>query len=209
MANTKPDNTNLHIDLKNKISRLEQLDSARIEERKSLYTIYKWRAPDRLLMPKSREWYASLTVVFLVAIAFSVLLGEYLLMFAIIAVMILTYISQSINPKLIDHEITNKGLLSSGKLYTWDKIDGFWISKRGTSYILIIDLKPNSRMPSRLIILAGAASPKVLVEYLYNHIPYFDSQEAGIDLINVFTTGNHTLLTDWIQPVDNRLSEEN
>lgn len=191
-------------DIKLKLQSLQaQLDQAeksaevRKLEAAPLQTILRWDAPNRVYVERGRPWYVTISFLFMVAIAFAAITKEPLLILALLALMALVYVSASIKPKLVGHEITNKGIRTNNQLYQWRSIEGFWISRRAGQQILIVDLRGNVN-PNRILLLIGSADPVKILEILNKHIPYLTRKEIGEDIVNIFTLGEYEPITKFL-----------
>ncbi len=183
--------------LKQDLALAEQIQRDRELEIAPLQSIYTWEAPNRVYSEKNANWYGIVSLVFIIGIAVAVVTQEYLLVIALISLMILLYISNTIPPKIIEHEITNKGLRTNNTLYTWDRLRGFWFSRRNKQLLLIVDLNPKDN-PNRLLMLVGTGNPSELAKYLLKHAPYLQKGETGEDIISAFTLGDYARLDEFI-----------
>lgn len=138
-------------DLRTKISDLEsQLDNKpkAIEQLKVLYT---WTSPERIFVARDKPWFLKISIVFLILILILAFMGQLVLIILCIALMMLIFALASFPPMEVTHEITNKGIRTIGKLYTWDQLTSFWFSRKYDFVILNIDTKLN--FPARLLLL--------------------------------------------------------
>lgn len=157
-------------------------------------TLLQWEAPERVVTPKSRIWYVLVSFGFVLAIAFAVLTQDWLLILVLVALMALIYVSNNYHPKIIEHEVSSKGIVTGGNLYPWRNVDGFWISKKGKYHQLIVDLD-RSVTPNRLILPLGQTTTKTVVETVERFAPYFNKVEIGQDILNLFSTGEYVPLS--------------
>jgi hypothetical protein len=185
-------------DLKSQLLAVEDMRKSREEEAAPLKTLISWEAPDRIFDERSRSWFVVVSFIFMVGIAFAAVTKELLLIVAMIGLMFLIYLSSTIKPQLVKHEITNKGIKSGKDIWQWNEIKGFWLGRRGKHDILFIDLE-GVKTPNRLMLLLGTANPKQIVELLIRHVSYLNKKQIGEDLINVFTLGTYRPITDFVE----------
>lgn len=183
--------------IKGQLANLELEEMAMAEEAAPLQTIFSWEAPDRVYSEKSRGWFTGVSLIFMLCIAAAALLQETLLVFAIVTLMVVVYLSNVIKPLLVKHEITNKGIFTGNQLYIWQDIQGFWVGKRGDHYLLMVDLN-EAKKPNRLIMLLGTTDPKLPIRKLFPHIPYLTKNQVSEDFINTFTIGTYLPISDWM-----------
>lgn len=201
MAEEKPDYDKIRQkieELQAQLAQVEQVKQLKAEVAEPIKTIVTWEAPDRVFFERSRLFYVVVSLIFIIAIAIAALLQEILLIIAIIALMFLVYLSSTIKPALVKHEITNKGIKSANSIWLWKEIKGFWLSRRGNFNILLIDLVETAT-PNRLMLLLGTTDPQAIVKLLIRHIPYLNKQQIGEDFINVFTLGEYQPVTRYLE----------
>jgi hypothetical protein len=190
-------------ELKNQIDYLEaklrsaELEAnARLEEAAPIQTLYKWRAPERIFAPKNRSWYVSVAFVVIIIVAYSALTANYLLILALIVLLILLYALNTFPPKVIEHEITNKGIKTFDKIFTWNKIENFWVSRRSNQYLLNIDLLDGS--VKRMILLVGDGDANKIVQELVKRVDYINPGGTRQDFLSKLTEGRHVPLTEFL-----------
>jgi hypothetical protein len=194
--------------LQQQLRDLELSKAAKAEEAKPLYTVFSWEGPDRIVEPKTRAWYVTVGLLFMVGVVFATLVREILLMIALIAVMTLVFLAQVVKPSLVKHEITNKGLRTDDKIFYWNLISGFWISRRGRQYLLVVHVnQPDS--PSRLMLPLGGADPAKLIQTLLPHANYLNQNEVAENFINIFSLGEYQQLSNWIKIAKNEAEKPN
>lgn len=175
-------------------------DEVRLKQSEAglLETELSWEAPNRVYVERGRSYYVLISLIGVLVIGFAALAREILLIFVTISILVLLYLAANVKPKLVKHELTNKGVKTAQQLYSWKNITGFWIGKRADQLILVIDLELTFT-PNRLILLVGAANPRKLVELMIKHIPYLPRKQINIDIVNAFTLGEYMPITTWIE----------
>jgi len=168
------------------------------EEAALLESLHRWEAPNRLFKERSRGYYVGISLIAVLVIAFGALAREILLIFVTIGVLVLLYVSSTVKPRIIQHEITNKGIRSGSQLYTWKNILGFWTSRRDGQLLLIVDLV-QTFTPNRVILLMGSGDPRTIVKTLIRHSAYLNQKQASVDIVNVFTVGEYLPITAWVE----------
>ncbi len=169
------------------------------EERKPIYSVYKWEAPERVFEQKDKKWYLIVSSVSFFFIVLSLLTGNYGLVIAIIALIILLYALNSVPPHKLNHELTNKGVSISSVLYPWKKINRFWISSRGGHLFLniIIDTKPNTQ--DQVISYLGDADVKKIVSYINQFVDYVSEIDSSNNYISRKLFGTTEPLSHFIE----------
>lgn len=173
------------------------------QEREPLHTIYKWSAPERVFEIKDRRWYVTVAAISMIIIVYSALTGNYLLIFTVIALILLVYAINSIPPKDVTHEITNKGVHIFESLILWSQIDAFWLTKRGDNLMLHLEvLDKGSSFVRRVIILVGNGNAKKIITYLVQHIDYLSPEEIGLNIVSKYLEGTYQPLMKYLETED-------
>ena len=169
------------------------------EERKPLHSIYKWESPERVYEQKDKKWYLIVSTVSMFLIVLSLLTDNYGLVVAIIALIVLLYALNSVKPGLISHELTNKGVSINSKLYTWKKIDRFWVSKRGENRFLNVLVDVKEKEQEQIISFLGEADVKKVVSYMTRFVDYVAEDEINNNYINRKLFGETEPLSSFME----------
>lgn len=184
--------------LQSQLDEVEALERQKLKPEETIKTIYKWQGPDRIVTHHSNLYYSVISVLFIIGIAIAILTEEYIFMVALVAVMALIYISDKVKPGLLKHEITNRGLKTGNKIYSWSIISGFFIAEKNDRYQLVVDIDLED-VPNRLIIPIGTGDPRKIVGLISEHSRYLLRKEIGLDFINIFTIGSYVEVSRWIE----------
>lgn len=182
--------------LEAKIREAELAANAKLEQAAPLRTMLKWSAPERVYTQRGRSWYVTVAFITVIIIAYSALTANYLLILALITLLILLYAMNVFPPKMADHEITNKGLKTFNKIYTWNKIEGFWVSQRGEHKVMNINLVDEA--VGRMILLLDEKKAANIVSEFVKWVDYINPGGTRQDMISRMTEGKHLPLTDFL-----------
>ncbi|MCA9379851.1 hypothetical protein KC675_01590 [Candidatus Dojkabacteria bacterium] len=169
--------------LDSQIYRAKAMRDALEEERKPIYSVYKWESPERVFDTKDKKWYLIVSSVSMFLIVLSLLTENYGLVIAIISLIVLLYALNSVPPQNIKHEITNKGISINSVLSTWKKITKFWISSRGEHLFLNITIEDKYGQEDQVISYLGNADVKKIVSYLSQYVDYVTENEINNNFI--------------------------
>lgn len=142
------------------------------EEEKVVQNIklYSWEAPIRFKYPFNPKTYIIIVSLSLLFIVYLVILGNYGLMAAIIALLFFVYVTGTVEPYSIKHTITRRGVDTVGRLYEWFLLDSFWFTNKDGQYLLVLDTK--LRSPKRLLLLLSKEEVSVLFVLLQDKLVY-------------------------------------
>lgn len=133
-------------------------------------SIVSWKSPVRIFKPRSKEYFTKVAILGLVLILASIAFGEFLLVGVIISVTFVVYVLATVEPGVVEHRITNMGIISGDRAFLWEELDSFWFEKRGDDRLLIVPTELH--FPTRLIILLTTVSERTLLDVLEKHLHY-------------------------------------
>lgn len=155
-------------------------------ERKVVQNIklYEWKAPIRLKFAFDRKVYFTAVILSAIFIVYLVILGQYGLMGAIIALLFFIYVSGTYDPIDIKNRITTRGIetpisieedkdiIETSKLYEWYMMEDFAFYNKNEQILLIVRTK--LRFPSKLMLIADKKQIKPIFNLLQDKILYRD-----------------------------------
>ena len=171
--------------------------------------IFSWTVPERHWSPKDRDWYLWRALLFIFLIFFSAVTEQYFLILALIALLLLLFTHASVPPRIVKHEITNRGIKAFDILFKWRDIDYYWITeKTERSFVDIVNRLPGKKYrllnfdmrkgnPARLSLLLNNDEEEYIVFTLLDHIPYADPEETSDDLLSRLIYGKHIELKHY------------
>lgn len=181
------------------ILKAKALREAIEEERKPIYSVYKWISPERVFEPKDKKWYLIISSISMFIIVLSLLTENYGLVIAIVSLIVLLYALNSVPARDISHEITNKGVSLNSVLYTWKKISKFWISTRGEHKFLNTIIEDKENQEEQLITYLGNADVKKIVSFLSQYVDYISEMETNNNFISNKLFGRTEPLSKFIE----------
>jgi len=144
-----------------------------------LKVLLTWRSPSRLFKRLSRERFATIgAIVFLVGIIL-VFLQQWFLIAVIVALAFFSYILSQVKPEEVEHQITNKGIVTSNKTYLWEQLLRFWFEGEENQTVLLVD--GLERMPFRLLLLLGEQKKETVQKLLASYLPEEKPEKTWID----------------------------
>ncbi len=202
MADNKSDNNEDILDKEIKLQK--QIEKIIEKERKELETVYEWNAPERVFSAKNKGWFSSIGIIALVFIALSAATNNFVLIFAIIALVLVLYTLYTIPPNNIKHQITNKGLYSTNHLYLWKNILTFWITERGGDKLMHLEYKGRNSDTyyRRMVILIGKGNLKTIVAYLVQYVDYLGPSEIDQGFLTRWAEGRYIPIIDIVGDTD-------
>ncbi len=154
--------------------------------------LFSWSSPEREWSEKTRAWYVVYSAFFVFIIAIAAILGQYLLIMAIIAFVFLWFTQAAIPPQVSEHIITTIGIKSFDKLFKWKDIKQFWFAIKNETKFLIIDVIEDPEKPNtykRISIIVNKNDDKEIFFILLNYIDYGDRKEVGYNFLTQIIHG--------------------
>jgi hypothetical protein len=134
--------------------------------------LFEWSAPDRYQFKFDNKGFLIVVVLSLLFSLLLAVLGNYLLMAAILSMLFLLYVAGTTKPLTVKHRITARGVETGGKLYEWYMLDKFFFTKRENRILLILQTKLN--FPKALILLVNTKDKDPLFVLLQDKLLYED-----------------------------------
>ncbi len=155
------------------------------EEKKIVQNIklFEWEAPDRHELAFDRKLFIVIVVLTLALTLLFAILGHYLLMVAMIALVFLVYVLGTTKPQTVSHKITTKGFDTGGRLYEWHLLYDFYFTRKEKQLTLIVRTKLN--FPGALIFLVSEKDKDPIFVLLQDKLLYRDIRKQGrLDKMN-------------------------
>ncbi|MBI3283044.1 hypothetical protein HYZ70_03125 [Candidatus Curtissbacteria bacterium] len=185
--------TDVHIDHHvGRVLSKEELD-AKHQAALEAKSIVSWKSAERVFKARSKKYFTKVALFGLAAILFALAFGEIFLVGVIIALVFVTYVLATSAPDVIEHRITNMGIISGGRAFLWEELDSFWFDKRGDERVLLV--QTNLHFPTRLIMLLTTVSERTLLDVLEKHLHY---HHAPV----------HTIMDKWANSLQRRINLE-
>ncbi|MCA9385387.1 hypothetical protein KC717_01930 [Candidatus Dojkabacteria bacterium] len=188
-------------ELKQQIERLEKELSSDAEGANTISSntnvpikeLYAWEAPDRITLVKSKAWYTTLATTAGVVIFIALLIENFFLIPAILAIIFLIYVMNTVPPKNIRNIITNKGVQIDSEFYLWKDIECFWVSEREGEMIINVEL---TDYKGRIMLLLGKGDINSILTEMIKHEDYREPKGIG-SVMSRLVDGKNKKLTDF------------
>jgi hypothetical protein len=132
--------------------------------------LFEWDAPIRKKFLFSKKDFLILVTLTLIFMIYLSILGHYMLMFALAALLFVIYVAGLFEPQIVKHKITTQGIEAFNVLYKWEILDDFYFSKLEDQYFLIVDT--NLKVERRLILLINKGDLEPIFILLQDKLLY-------------------------------------
>lgn len=155
------------------------LKTERLVHREPLKTLLTWRAPIRPFKRRGREFFTTIGAIVFLLVLILLFLKEWLLIAVIIALMFVSYVMATVEPETVEHQITNRGIITGGRNYHWEEMDRFWISEKLNQKIL--NVTNLVRLPRILQLLLGEVDEAQVKKILSQYLPAEELEKNWVD----------------------------
>jgi hypothetical protein len=107
------------------------------------------------------------------------IIKEFLLILVLGVIFFVVYIFYTVPPRRVKHQITTNGVnYASQYVYTWDMLDSFFIEKRDSTDVLILNTK--EALPGRVfLLLEGKATADKVLKLVNEHLSVIENPEKS------------------------------
>lgn len=191
MANFRKSDTHVDHHVGRVLSK-EELD-AKHQAALEAKAIVSWKSPERVFKARSKKYFTKVALFGLATVLLAIAIGEFVLVGVIIAFIFVVYVLATSAPVVIEHRITNMGIVSGGRAFLWEELDSFWFDKRGDDRLLLV--QTDLHFPTRLFMLLTTVSERTLLDVLEKHLHFHHGPV-------------HTLMDKWANKLQSKISLE-
>lgn len=170
-----------------------------------LQVLFRWTAPERIWEPKTRLWYVSYGALISVLILVAIKLGYPILVIGLIAFLFLWFVQGTIEPLILQHQVTTTGIISGGALYNFADVNTFWMAERQGFLMLYLDFDKSKRAP-RATLLADMRDADRIFDLMIDKVKYANEDEAGYNIFAQWIYGKYIPITEFIADLDDPTS---
>ncbi len=144
-----------------------------------LKTLLTWSAPDRPFKRRSREFFTTAGAFVFLSIVILLFLREWVLILVLIALAFVVYIMATVEPRKVEHKITNRGIVTGKRKYDWEGLGRFWFTEKFGDKILNVETLFG--LSRRLLILLGEAKREQVEKILSDYLLFEEPEKTWID----------------------------
>jgi hypothetical protein len=144
-----------------------------------LETLLVWSAPSRLFKKHTKEYFTTIVAIAFLLVTILVVMQEWLLIMVIVALVFVSYVMGSVAPEMVEHKITNRGLETGGKKYSWRDISRFWLETKWNQKVMYVDTRV--KFPRRLMLLFDKAGENRIKEIMLKYLPLDEPEPSWMD----------------------------
>ncbi len=147
--------------------------------------LFSWKAHIRHFEKKSKEFYINALAIFSV-IALIIFIAEgWVPVILLISLGFLYFVMHSVEPEIVDYQITNLGIRIKDKLIDWGQITNFWITEKEGSAKLNLGI---TTIPGKIEIVIEPKDKEKIKNTLQEYLPEVEIPPSSLDkLANWFS----------------------
>lgn len=139
----------------------------------------EWSSPARPYKERTREFYTTiLSIAFLLGVIL-LLLKEFLLIGVIMAFAFLSYVLATHKPDNVTHQITEAGIITDGKLYKWEELLQYWVSKQWDQEVIMV--KTIKTIPGLLVMVLSPTHKASILKALEGKLTNEKPADSFVD----------------------------
>jgi hypothetical protein len=135
--------------------------------------LISWNAPEHFYVEKSPDWYWAVGIITLAIAAVTIILGNIITGIFVLVAAVALVIHASQPPRIVYHEINDRGLIVHDKFYSFLTLESFWI--------------PHDEFPAKIIL----KSRKLLMPYIVLFIDELDPEEIREVMLRYIAETEH------------------
>lgn len=143
--------------------------------------ILKWKTPEFVYYPKSKNWYIIAGLVLAVLLAYSIWEKSFITAVTFIVLAVIFYMYAERKPQILDIEINDSGILFHDRFFPYENLNGFWITYEPPETKLLT-ISTKSFLFQKISIILTDQNPVKLRQILLEEIPEDKKlDQGGID----------------------------
>ncbi len=135
--------------------------------------LISWNAPEHFYVEKSPDWYWAVGIITLAISAVTIIFGNIITGIFVLVAAVALVIHASQPPRIVYHEINDRGLIVHDKFYPFLTLESFWI--------------PHDELPPKIIL----KSRKLLMPYIVLFIDELDPEDVREIMLRYIAETEH------------------
>ncbi len=135
--------------------------------------LISWNAPEHFYVEKSPDWYWAVGIITLAIAAVTIIFGNIITGIFVLVAAVTLVIHASHPPKIIYHEINDRGIIANDRFYPFLALESFWI--------------PHDEQPSKIIL----KSRKLFMPYIILFIDELDPEDIREIMLRYIAETEH------------------
>jgi hypothetical protein len=135
--------------------------------------LISWNAPEHLHVEKSPDWYWAVGIITLAIAAVAIIFGNVITGIFVLVAAAALVLHASRPPRIIYHEVNDRGIIVNDRLYPFLSLESFWI--------------PHDELPPKILV----KSRKMLMPFIVIWIAEIDPESVREILLKYIAETEH------------------
>lgn len=140
--------------------------------------LLSWQAPSRPFKRRSRDFYVTLVAMTSMVGLVIFLIEGFMPILLLISLVFLFYVLSTVEPEMIEYQITNKGVKMAMKTTAWKFMNRYWFTTRFGSTLLVIE---TYNLPGRMELVIDPGSKDKINDILKELLVHEQIPPSGLD----------------------------
>ncbi|OGM79582.1 hypothetical protein A2382_02430 [Candidatus Woesebacteria bacterium RIFOXYB1_FULL_38_16] len=142
--------------------------------------LLSWRAQSRPFKRRSRDFYIKLVSVASLFGLVVFLIEGFMPILLMIALLFLFYVMSTIEPGMVEYQITNLGVKVGGHRTDWGFMGRFWFANRLGSHLLVIE---TGGIPGRMEMIIEKEMKEEIKKVVSEHLVFEQVPPSGLEKV--------------------------
>ncbi|MDD3487679.1 MAG: hypothetical protein PHF35_04900 [Candidatus Moranbacteria bacterium] len=146
--------------------------------------IFSWTAPEYEYIEKHPKWYWVMGTILLGIIIYAIVTNSILMAITFILIGTLGYVYSEREPKMIQMEVNQDGVIADTVMYGYDDLKSFWIFYETEFGFKVLSLHSKKTFLPHVHIPIGDANPVMIREVLLHYLPEIRQEVNIVDRLS-------------------------
>ncbi len=142
-----------------------------------------WQAPSRPFKRRSRDFYVTLVAMSSMVGLVIFLIEGFMPIVLLISLVFLFYVLSTVEPEIIEYQITDKGIKIASKTTNWQLMNRYWFTNRFGSTLLVIE---TFNLPGRMELVVDPGSTDKINDILKEYLIYEEIPPSNLDRVTAW-----------------------
>lgn len=140
--------------------------------------LLSWQAPSRPFKRRSRDFYVTLVAMSSMVGLVIFLIEGFMPILLLISLVFLFYVLSTVEPEIIEYQITNWGIKIASKTTDWQMMNRYWFTNRFGSTLLVIE---TFKLPGRMEVVVDPGSVDKINDILKKRLTHEEIPPSNLD----------------------------
>jgi len=140
--------------------------------------LLSWQAPARPFKRRSRDFYVTLVAMSSMVGLVIFLIEGFMPILLLISLVFLFYVLSTVEPEIIEYQITSRGIKMASNTTVWDLMNRYWFTARFGSTLLVVE---TYNLPGRMELVIDPGSKEKINNILKERLIHEEIPPSTLD----------------------------